>query len=409
MLIGIDASRAYISDKTGTENYSYHLINAMLRLPEAKSHIFVLFIRPNTIVPKKIVGYSNVIVKEVKFKYLWTQVGLAWSTRGKFSNLKFSNSQIEVLWVPAHTLPLLRRGFGGLGGKLRTVVTIHGLEYQWLPEYKNWLQKWYLPLSTYYAAKYADKLIAVSQFTANQLKKELHTSSKKIKVVYEGVDFGQPEYSENQLYQQFGITKKQYVLFVGTIQPRKNLVALIEAFALIAKDLPGIKLVIAGAVGWDCEEVLRAPSRYGIQEKVVFTGRVGELELSQLYQGAALYVQPSLTEGFGLPVLEAMAHKVPVVSSDGGALKEVVGDGGVLVNLKSQMPNPLRSEASSQIGDDFAMRLADAMKQVLSSKKRQDSLISMGLKRVKSFTWEKAAKDSLEVIVGEGYNRKFRF
>lgn len=394
MLIGIDASRAYVSDKTGTENYSYHLINAMLRLPEAKSHIFVLFIRPNTIVPKEIVGYSNVIVKEVKFKYLWTQVGLAWETYQKLT--------IDVLWVPAHTLPVLRKP------GLKTVVTIHGLEYQWLPEYKNWLQKWYLPLSTYYAAKHADKLIAVSQFTANQLKKELHTSSKKIKVVYEGVDFGQPEYSENQLYLKFGVTKKQYVLFVGTIQPRKNLVALIEAFALIAKDLPGIKLVIAGAVGWSCEEVLRAPSRCGIQEKVVFTGRVGELELSQLYQGAALYVQPSITEGFGLPVLEAMAHKVPVVSSDGGALKEVVGSAGLIVQLenpKSETLNP-KQTLNSKIQSEFVDRLADAMKQVLSSKKPQSSLISMGLKRVKSFTWEKAAKDSLEVIVGEGYNRK---
>ena len=394
MLIGIDASRAYVSDKTGTENYSYHLINAMLRLPEAKSHTFVLFIRPNTIVPKEIVVYSNVIVKVVKFKYLWTQVSLAWETYQKLT--------IDVLWVPAHTLPVLRKP------GLKTVVTIHGLEYQWLPEYKNWLQKWYLPLSTYYAAKYADKLIAVSQFTANQLKKELHTSSKKIKVVYEGVDFGQLEYSENQLYQQFGVTKKQYVLFVGTIQPRKNLVALIEAFALIAKDLPGIKLVIAGAVGWDYEEVLRAPSRCGIQENVVFTGRVGELELSQLYQGAALYVQPSITEGFGLPVLEAMAHKVPVVSSDGGALKEVVGSAGIIVQLenpKSEILNP-KQTLNSKMQSEFVDRLADAMKQVLSSKKQQSSLISMGLKRVKSFTWEKAAKDSLEVIVGEGYNRK---
>ena len=394
MLIGIDASRAYVSDKTGTENYSYHLINAMLRLPEAKSHTFVLFIRPNTIVPKEIVGYSNVIVKEVKFKYLWTQVGLAWETYQKLT--------IDVLWVPAHTLPVLRKP------GLKTVVTIHGLEYQWLPEYKNWLQKWYLPLSTYYAAKHADKLIAVSQFTANQLKKELHTSSNKIKVVYEGVDFGQPEYAENQLYLKFGITKKQYVLFVGTIQPRKNLVALIEAFALIAKDLPGIKLVIAGAVGWSCEEVLQAPSRCGIQEKVVFTGRVGEAELSQLYQGAALYVQPSITEGFGLPVLEAMAHKVPVVSSDGGALKEVVGSAGIIVQLenpKSEILNP-KQTLNSKIQSEFVDRLADAMKQVLSSKKQQSSLISMGLKRVKSFTWEKAAKDSLEVIVGEGYNRK---
>ncbi len=397
MLIGIDASRAYVSDKTGTENYSYHLINAMLRLPEAKSHTFVLFIRPNTIVPKEIVGYSNVIVKEVKFKYLWTQVGLAWETYQKLT--------IDVLWVPAHTLPVLRKP------GLKTVVTIHGLEYQWLPEYKNWLQKWYLPLSTYYAAKHADKLIAVSQFTANQLKKELHTSSKKIKVVYEGVRLSSREATPaglREVINQFGLQDKKYVLFVGTIQPRKNLVALIEAFALIAKDLPGIKLVIAGAVGWSCEEVLRAPSRCGIQEKVVFTGRVGEAELSQLYQGAALYVQPSITEGFGLPVLESMAHKVPVVSSDGGALKEVVGSAGLIVQLenpKSEILNP-KQTLNSKIQSEFVDRLANAMKQVLSSKKQQSSLISMGLKRVKSFTWEKAAKDSLEVIVGEGYNSK---
>ena len=114
------------------------------------------------------------------------------------------------------------------------MVTIHGLEYQWLPEYKNLLQRWYLPLSTFYAAKSADTLIAVSQFTARQLQKELHTSAKKIKVIHEGVRLSSREATPAGLsvvMKNSGLQSKKYVLFVGSIQPRKNLVALIEAFS----------------------------------------------------------------------------------------------------------------------------------------------------------------------------------
>ena len=181
MIIGIDSSRAFVSDKTGTENYSYHVITAMLRLPESREHTFVLFTRPNAVLPSELLLYSNLMVKEVRWPYLWTQAGLAYSS-WLMAYGKNQNQYLDVLWIPAHTLPILRNP------KIRTVVTIHGLEYQWLPEYKNWLQKWYLPLSTIYAAKYADKLIAVSKFTSHQLQKELHTDKNKIKVIYEGVE-----------------------------------------------------------------------------------------------------------------------------------------------------------------------------------------------------------------------------
>lgn len=375
MVIGIDASRAYIRDKTGTENYSYHLINALLRLPEVKSHTFVLFTRPNPVLPEGLVGFTNVMVKEIKLKYLWTQVGLAWETWQKPS--------LDVLWVPAHTLPILRNP------RLKTIVTIHGLEYKWLREYKNLLQRWYLPLSTYYAAKSADKLIAVSKFTAQQLKKELHTSSEKIKVIWEGVGSMRPlhHYTKEKMLSilsKFGIEDKKYILFVGTVQPRKNLVTLIEAFSLFSADNPDYKLVIAGGIGWMAEAVLLAPGRYGVQENVIFTGRVSDSELESLYRGAGLYVQPSITEGFGLPVLEAMSYGVPVVSSDGGALSEVVGEAGVVVKL----------------GENFSHNLATAIKRVIRSKDQQKDLVSMGYKRVNYFTWEKMAKTTLEVITG---------
>lgn len=401
MIIGIDASRAFVSDRTGTENYSYHLVTHMLRLPESRAHIFVLFIRPNAFIPQELVGYSNVIIKTVKWRYLWTQIGLASATRMQYGsrgsgavdlsldkterrlNGVTAKQHLDVLWVPAHTLPVLRNP------RIRTVVTIHGLEYQWLPEYKNLLQRWYLPLSTKYAAKYADKLIAVSKFTAKQLEKELHTSSKKIKVVYEGVETinSLNHYTNEEMsnvIDKYGIKAKKYILFVGSIQPRKNLPDLIAAFARLSPELSDYKLVIAGGVGWMAEQVFGAAQNSRVSERIIFTGRVSQAELTELYRGAALYVQPSITEGFGLPILEAMAAGVAVVSSDGGALTEVVGDDGVIVG----------------IGDDFVSRLRMAIERVIKDKKLQNNLITKGYKRVKEFTWQKAAKQSLKVLTG---------
>jgi glycosyltransferase involved in cell wall biosynthesis len=372
MVIGIDSSRAFLSDKTGTENYSYHVIKEMLRLPESRLHTFVLFIRPNSILPQEIVGYSNVIVKVIKLPYLWTQLGLAWET--------WRGTPLEVLWVPAHTLPLLRNS------KVKTVVTIHGLEYQWLPEYKNLLQKWYLPLSTIYAANAATKLIAVSKFTQNQLVEELHTIPKKIKVIHEGVEFGGGEVSQEQMkatLKKQGLLKDGYILFVGTVQPRKNLEALIKAFADYARSFPDQKLVIAGSLGWMAEEILNAPTRYGVSEKVVFTGRVTDSELNALYRQALMYVQPSITEGFGLPVLEAMNSGLAVISSNGGALSEIVGTAGMIVKL----------------GENFVTALTETMVKVGSDQKLRRKLSAAGKKRVKDFTWVKAAKETLQLLL----------
>jgi len=380
MIIGIDCSRAFSEHKTGTENYSYHLVKHLLRVPDSQQHKFVLFTRPNAIMPDWLIQ-KNVEIHPIHFRYLWTQVGLAAQTWKKFTLPECRG--LDLLWVPAHTLPVLRRP------GLKTVVTIHGLEYQWLKEYKNWLQKWYLPLSTMYAAKNATKLIAVSKFTKKQLENELHTNSKKIKVVYEGVATHTPGVKgshtpgvlkSGSVWGKYGLLYKKYVLFVGTVQPRKNLVALVEAFS--QTKIP--KLVIAGSIGWMAEEILGAPLKWGVQDRVMFTGRVSDLELELLYQGAGLYVQPSITEGFGLPILEAMMTGVPVISSDGGALPEVVGKAGLIVGL----------------GNEFEQRLTKAMKLMTSDKKFQNKLISMGYERAKEFNWDRAAKETLEILVG---------
>lgn len=370
MIIGIDCSRAFTSQKTGTENYSYYLVKHLLGLPAARQHSFVLFIRPNSLLPDW-TRQKNVQIKLIQFRFLWTQLGLAWATW---------STPLETLWVPAHTLPILRKP------GLPTVVTIHGLEYQWLPEYKNLLQRWYLPLSTFYAAKYASKLIAVSQFTKDQLIKELHTNPKKVKVIHEGVEIEERDETKgvHTTLSRYALQEKRYLLFVGTVQPRKNLVALIRAFAQLSTDNASYKLVIAGGIGWMAEEVLSTPLAYGVQERVIFTGRVEEAVLRDLYRSAAAYVQPSLTEGFGLPVLEAMASGVPVIVSDGGALPEVVGRAGIIVKLSAQ----------------FVRDLSTAIAQLLGDPRQQKKLVTMGYKRVGELSWERASKQTLEVLIG---------
>ncbi|MEI6690315.1 MAG: glycosyltransferase family 1 protein [bacterium] len=382
MIIGIDASRAFGTARTGTENYSYHLITHMLRLTEARKHQFVLFVRAKTITPSELIR-SGVQIVEIKLPYLWTQVGLAAATW---------QHKLDILWVPAHTLPILRNP------RVRTVVTIHGLEYEWLPEYRNWFQRWYLPLSTQYAVGNADSLIAVSKFTQKQLVNRLNADIKRINVIHEGVDFGKSASrfmdtsSRQKVLNSWKLHDKGYILFVGTIQPRKNLAFLIEVYAQIDLQLrKQSKLVIAGSQGWMAEEVYLAPQIYGVSENVVFTGRVSEEELKALYQGALVYVQPSITEGFGLPVLEAMASLVPVVSSDGGALPEVVGNAGLVLPVCDNQ-NPNQKSV-------IVAKWVDGLTKVLSNPRLRERLIAAGKWRLREFGWDVAARSTLDYLV----------
>ncbi len=377
MLIGIDASRAFGLERTGTENYSYYLITQMLRLPSAKNHFFVLFTRPDAVLPEEFAGYSNVEVVKIKWRILWTQGGLALHTWRKYQN-----AYLDRLFIPAHTLPVFGRK------DIQKIVTIHGLEYRYLREYNNFLQRWYLPLSTYYAARVAERLIAVSESTKRDLLAEVKIPEEKVEVILEGVT--QREQKSNVLsqankkkvYEKYGIKHDQYILFVGTIQPRKNLAGLIRAFSLISSKTKQHKLVIVGAVGWEASEVMMLPEQLKICERVIFTGRVDDLELQILYRGASLYVQPSLTEGFGLPVLEAMQSRIPVIVSDGGALPEIVRNAGLVVRL----------------GDGFEQRLGEAILRLINDRELAKKLVAAALERAKELSWANAAKLTLELI-----------
>jgi len=348
MRIGIDASRAGDLQRTGTESYSYELITHLLALPEAKKHEWILY----TKFPISNFQFPiNFQISIINMPRLWTQVGLAYKTWV---------DNLDVLWVPAHTLPVLAKP------GLRKVVTIHGIEYEWLPAYENLLQRWYLPLSTKFACWAANKIIAVSKFTKNQLIERLGADPNKISVVYEGTNYVEPERSTK--------IRERYILFIGTVQPRKNLVRLIEAFCKLK--IENCKLVLAGKLGWNYQEVVDAAKNKNVE----ITGFVSDQRRNELLKNALCYVQPSITEGFGLPVLEAMHAGIPVVSSKGGALAEIVGDAGLLFDPYN------------------IQEISHSLSLVIHSHSLRKELISKGKERVKDFSWEKAAEQTYNIL-----------
>lgn len=359
MRIGIDASRAFGEERTGTENYSYQLITHLSKLPEASNHEWILYVKPNSQFTIHNLQ-SNFKFQIINLPYLWTQAGLAYQTW--IDNL-------DVLWIPAHTLPILRKP------GLKTVVTIHGIEYEYLPAYENKLQRWYLPLSTKYAVHNASKIIAVSHYTAKQIKERLGGDPAKINVVYEGFSNSQLPITNYQLIlNKYNLQKHKYILFIGTVQPRKNLSRLIEAHrALKSKNL---KLVIVGKLGWNYEDL-----PVDKDPQIKFLRYINDAERDIILQNALVYIQPSITEGFGLPILEAFAAGVPVASSTGGALSEVVGDAGLLFD-------PYNT-------DDIRHKLS----LVIDSQKLQKDLIAKGKTRLEQFSWQKAAKRTYSILV----------
>ena len=347
MLIGIDASRAFIKEKTGTETYASNLIQKLGEID--KKNRYVLYTRENIPWPR-----------------FWTQGGLA---------LECLFHPPDILFIPAHTMPIVRRP------SLKVIVTIHGIEYEYLPQHYQFPQKLYLNKTTEYAVRQATHLISVSQWTKRQLVEKLGADPKKITVVYEGVSAANSSVPGSKSADDPGTSLGgvPYILFVGTIQPRKNLVRLIEAFASL-QNLTRCNLVIAGKKGWMYEEIYKAPKKFGVEKMVKFLGYVSDKELAALYQRALLFVLPSLCEGFGLPVLEAMRYGCPVIASKAGALPEIVGKAGLLVD-------PYKVE-----------EIAEAMQLMIENVDLREALREKGYKRYQQFSWEKAATETLKVF-----------
>lgn len=359
MNIGIDASRAARRERTGTENYSLHLIRALLEL--GSPHRFRLYFNQRP-VPNLFPPSPQADWRIIPFARLWTHLRLA-------SEMLFRAP--DVLFVPAHVLPLIHP---------RSVVTVHDLGYRYFPEAHTRSARLYLEWGTRYSARASRLVIADSRATRDDLARMYGVPEDRIRVAYPGIRPGLAPVDDraaiDRVLDRYGISRP-YLLYVGTLQPRKNLLRLMDAFAT----LPGQHaLVLAGKKGWLYSDILRRAEALGVGHRVIFTGYVPDDDLPALLSGAEVFVFPSLYEGFGLPVLEALACGIPVVCSDTSSLPEVAGDAALLVS-------PTDTEA-----------LAAAISRVLADADLRQALVVRGREQAAQFTWRRCARTVLEVL-----------
>jgi glycosyltransferase involved in cell wall biosynthesis len=386
MHIGIDASRVTVAERTGTEHYTFELLAALAQIDRQNRYTLYCNQPPAALPP---LG-PNFSLRHIPFPRLWTHVRLS---------AELALHPPDVLFVPAHVLPLgvpLRR-------RMRTVVTIHDMGYMRFPESHTPSQRRELRLSTKWSARNAGRLIAISNTTRDDLVRYADAPPEKISVVHHGVSPRfQPIEDPNLIAStqaKYGITPP-YFLYVGTIQPRKNLARLLEAFASASRDwglgigsavpnpqspIPDPQLVIAGKHGWLTSEIERQSTQlFGPDSPAVrFTGYIADADLPALLSGALAFVFPSLYEGFGMPLLEAMACGTPVLASATSALPEIAGDAALLID----------PEDTAAIADGMARLASDAV--------LRDDLRARGLARAAQFTWERCATETLAVLLNQ--------
>jgi glycosyltransferase involved in cell wall biosynthesis len=362
--VAIDASRCTVPRVTGTENYAIQLIRALI--PLNTKHHLTLYFRDQ---PRPDLFPTSPLVEQrvIPFQRMWTHIRFA---------VALWQDQPDVTFVPAHTLPIAFRG--------RAIATVHDLGFKYFPQAHPAAQRLYLDWTTRYSARRANIILADSQATADDLHTFYGTSSSKIRVVYPGVD--KPFIGDIETTRRKYSLPERYFLFIGTLQPRKNIARLVQAYALWHKQHPNnpTALVLAGGKGWLYDETWTANI-----EGVHLTGYIDDADKGALYAGAVALIFPSLYEGFGFPVLEAMSCGTPVIASNTSSLPELVGDAGLLVD-------PLNIEA-----------IAAAMSQLSDNGNLCQTYRERGYEQVKKFTWEAAAIQlltALETLLSQSPN-----
>jgi glycosyltransferase involved in cell wall biosynthesis len=268
---------------------------------------------------------------------------------------------------------------GPLFAHCPVVVTIHDLSFIRFPTLFRAANRLYLSVLTRLSARRAQRLIAVSIQTAKETTRLLGVPPERIDVVYHGVDpvFHPLPADEIAAFRQRRGLPERYVLFVGTLEPRKNLVRLVEAFARIRENQ--VKLVLAGGKGWLYDELFETVETLDLQEDVIFPGYVTTEELPLLYNAATIFCYPSVYEGFGFPVLEAQACGTPVLTSNISSLPEAAGDGALLVD-------PYDVDA-----------LAAGLHRLLHDESLRHQLQESGLAHAGRFSWMDTARETARV------------
>ncbi len=359
MIIGIDGNEANVPMKVGVSVYTLNLLR-YFRKHADKNTQFKIFLRnkPSNDLPEVNRYFSYEVVSGALF---WSQIFLPLRL--------YMKRGIDIFFSPAHYAPRFC--------PVPTVVTIHDLSYIYFPgdflkkdlyQLRNW---------TRYSIHKAKKIIAVSKTTKNDIMKAYQIPEERVEVVYNGYE---KKIKDQRSKIKTKYTKNPYILYVGTLQPRKNITTLIQAFAKFKEQSPEFRLIVAGKKGWLFESIFNLVKELKLNRDVSFTDYVTDQQVAFLYKNAFCFVLPSLYEGFGIPILEAMSFGCPVISSFASSLPEVGGDACLYFD--------------TQNSEDLVEKL-DMLKK---DEKLRNGLVQKGKKRVKEFSWKKCAEQTLLII-----------
>ncbi|MFA5029432.1 MAG: glycosyltransferase family 1 protein [Patescibacteria group bacterium] len=370
MTIAIDASRANRDHKTGTEWYSWHLIQELKKImPE---NIQVLLYTNEKLKGELGSCPQNFQEKIISWppRYLWTQIRLWW---------QLLVCPPEILFVPAHTIPFLP-----LRKKIKVVVTVHDVGFKRFPELYKKIQVYYHDLTMKKIKSRADVIITDSDFSKREITNFYGIEPEKIKIVYLGYDQSKYNLQAGALLKDQGkevLTKYKivspYLLYIGRLEKKKNIGNIIKAFALAKLEQEDLKLVLVGNAGNQYEEIKKIITDLRLEQEIIMPGYLAAEDLPLVIAGAKMFLFPTLYEGFGLPILEAMACGTPVITSDLEPHREVAGAAAIFVDPSSP--------------EDLANKIL----KVLADSNLRLELISGGLKRITEFSWRKTAQQTL--------------
>ena len=363
MLIAVDGFEGSAKNPVGVGRFEVELLKEMAAVDEQNSYRIYTPFAPNDEMPKQ----------TGTWKYKTPPVHKLWSQMTLPTMLFFDQPKPDVFFAPVHYAPRYCPS--------PYVVGIMDLSFLFYPELFRKADLYKLTNWTKYSVLGAKAVIAISNSTKNDILKAYQIEPDRVHVVYPGIRNEPKKIMENDTVLSKYDIKGEYILYVGTLQPRKNIERLIEAFKILKKDLPTLKLVIVGKKGWLYDSIFEKVKLENLADSVIFTGYVSEEELATLYHKALCFCLVSLYEGFGFPVLEAMREGVPVVASNTSSLPELVEKAGVLVNPEDTK--------------DIVRGIKSIL--IMNTKERK-SLIEKGYEQVKKFTWEKAAKQTIQIL-----------
>ncbi|MGE3279049.1 MAG: glycosyltransferase family 4 protein [Candidatus Altimarinota bacterium] len=368
MILGIDCSRYAASQLTGVEVYTDRVIEGILAQAGSLGYQEIRLYVKNQHQVEQLKKFTGQVGQSILKVYLiergraWTLIWLSW---------ELIRRPIDVLFVPSHTLPFLV--------PRKSLLTVHGVEALLYPKAYTWTQRWYQWISIWWAKWNGAKLMAVSKAVRNDLAQFFQIEKKDVAVVWNGFDRKEKR-TKKDLQERRDLLEGEYVLHVGRIEERKNQLRLVEAFEKIAPEFKKLQLVLVGPDGLGAQKVKQKVENSLVRERIYMAGYLDREIVQTLLEKATVFAFPSLAEGFGMPVLEAMDAGVAVLTSKGSATEEVGGEAVVLCD-------PLSVDS-----------IAEGLRQLLADEKLRGQKVREGKKRIDLFSWERCVEGVAEEL-----------